>query len=141
MNKIIAVIAIVFAFTLGTVFSADIATAVKPVTEVLVTNTEPIPVTGTISSDPACPAENIQYWATLSFAPSGTITHPTLPSLPDNFHVLEVQVPTDQAYKTTQIVLDRLIEIGYLDATSQPLVITDVRTAGSVGTSTICAEN
>jgi len=30
MNKIIAVIAIVLAFTLGTIFSADIATAVKP---------------------------------------------------------------------------------------------------------------
>jgi len=50
MNKIIVVIAIVFAFTLGTIFSADIATAVKPVTEVLVTNTEPISVTGIVSS-------------------------------------------------------------------------------------------
>ena len=50
MKKIIVAIAIVFAFTLGTVFSADIATAVKPVTEVLVTNTEPIPVTGIVAS-------------------------------------------------------------------------------------------
>jgi len=41
MNKIIVVIAIVFAFTLGTVFSADIATAVKPVTEDVV-NTLPL---------------------------------------------------------------------------------------------------
>jgi len=90
----------------------------------------------------ACPAENVQYWATFSFAPSGTLIHPTLPTLPGNFHVLEVQVPPDQAYMTIQIVLDRLIEIGYLDATSQPLVISDVQSAVPLGTSsTICAEN
>jgi len=35
MNKIIPVIAIVFAFTLGIVFSADLATAVKPATRYL----------------------------------------------------------------------------------------------------------
>ena len=61
MNKIIPVIAIVFAFTLGTIFSADIATAAKPVTEVLVTNTEPIEVTGSLTSNPACPEGNIQH--------------------------------------------------------------------------------
>jgi len=43
MKKIIIVIALVFAFTLGTIFSADIATALKPATEVIVTNTDPIP--------------------------------------------------------------------------------------------------
>jgi len=54
MNKLgIWAIAIAFAFTLGTVFSADIATAVKPVTEVFVTNTDPIPVTGIVSSPQA----------------------------------------------------------------------------------------
>jgi len=50
MNKTIAILGIVGAFALGTMFSADIATAVKPVTEVLVTNTNPIPVTGIVSS-------------------------------------------------------------------------------------------
>jgi len=51
MNKLgIWAIAIAFAFVLGTVFSADIATATKPVTEVFLTNTDPIPVTGIVSS-------------------------------------------------------------------------------------------
>ena len=54
MNKLgIWAIAIAFAFALGTVFSADIATATKPVTEVFLTNTEPIPVTASPSSHPA----------------------------------------------------------------------------------------
>jgi len=32
--------------------------------EVIVANTEPIPVTGSISASPICPAENVQHWET-----------------------------------------------------------------------------
>ena len=57
MNKLgIWAITIVFAFALGTVFSADIATATKPITEVFVKNTEPIPVTQIVSTSTHTPA-------------------------------------------------------------------------------------
>ena len=89
-----------------------------------------------------CPAENIQYWATYLFVPSGTITHPTLPSLPNIFQVLEIQVPSDQVYSRNGVVIARLTELGYLDATSQPLDISDIQDAQPTGTSsTICVEN
>jgi len=60
MNKGIWAIAIVFAFALGTVFSADIATATKPITEVFLTNTEPIPVTASPSNHPAVQFDGTQ---------------------------------------------------------------------------------
>jgi len=67
MNKLgIWGIAIAFAFVLGTIFSTDIATAVKPVTEVFVTNTDPIPVTGIVSSAPtqasALKVDSVGLW-------------------------------------------------------------------------------
>ena len=124
MNKIIPVIAIVFAFTLGTIFSADIATALKPATEVFVTNTEPILVTG-ISSSPVCPTENVQHWANYHFKASGTITHPTLPPFGGS-SVLEIQVPTDEKYTDHGVIVAKLTELGYLDATSQTLEPSDI---------------
>jgi len=139
MNKIIVVIAIVFAFTLGTIFSADIATALKPATEVLVTNTEPIPVTGSISSDPACPTENVQHWVTLFWAGAFTINHPTLSPIFEG--ILEIQVPLDENNPAKGLVVAKLTELGYLDATNQPLDTTDISNANVVGSSTICAEN
>ena len=90
----------------------------------------------------ACPAENVQHWATYNWQPSGTITHPTLPSISGPIHQLEIQVSPDEAYLKEDIVLARLIELGYLDATSQPLVLTDISSVFPFGTSsTICAEN
>jgi len=43
-------IAIVGAFVIGVLFSVDTVTALKPLTEVLIANTEPIPVTGIVSA-------------------------------------------------------------------------------------------
>jgi len=90
----------------------------------------------------ACPAENVQHWATFLFAASGTITHLTLPSISGPIHQLEIQVSADEAYKKEDVVLARLIELGYLDQISQPLVLTDIQSVSVLGTSsTICAEN
>ena len=139
MNKIIAVIAIVFAFTLGTIFSADIATAVKPVTEVFVTNTEPIEVTGSLTSNPVCPAENVQHWNTFSWDTVQIIRHPTLPSIGGGY--LEIQVPTDKNYSDKGFVVARLTELGYLDSQNNPLTTSNIDTATAGSSSMICAEN
>ena len=88
-----------------------------------------------------CPAENVQHWGTFSLSPSGTMTHPTLPSI-DGVSLLEVQVPSDQSYVVKEIVLAGLIELGYLDEISQPLDITDIGSVIPLGSSSIiCAEN
>ena len=76
-------IAFVFAFTLGTVFSTDIATATKPVTEVFVTNTDPIPVTVELESNPVCPAENVQHWNKITFVLKSVNTLYEAENLPD----------------------------------------------------------
>jgi len=146
MNKIIPVIAIVFAFTLGIVFSADLATAVKPATEVFVTNdnANPIPVTATISSNPACPAENVQHWNKIVFVIlETTYTHPTLPDL-IGFHTYEmiVQVNPDDINEPKLIVAKKLNADGYLE-NGQPVNPNVEVSAGleAVSYSTICAEN
>jgi len=89
-----------------------------------------------------CPAANVQHWGTFSWQASGTITHPTLPPISGPHRLLEIQVSTDEAYKKEDVVLARLIELGYVDATSQPLVLTDIQSVSALGTSSlICAEN
>ena len=172
MNKIIVVIAIVVAFTLGTVFSADIATAATtavrpaidvfvtnghtrpiPVTvnnfpttssEVIIANSEPIPVTGSLSSNPICPAENIQHWNKIVFQIGGTTyTHPTLPDLIGS-HTYEmiVQVDPNDINEVKLLVAKKLSADGYLQG-DQP-VDPNVEISGlvtTVGYSTICAEN
>ena len=142
MNKIIPVIAIVFAFTLGTIFSADIATAVKPVTEVLVTNTEPIEVTGSLTSNPACPAENVQHWNKIVFSHTIPFTHPTLPPLLDDSSLpneVIVQVDPNIVNIPKQLVADKLTELGYTKG-GVPLDADDIKSL-QVTYSTICAEN
>jgi len=104
MNKIIAVIAIVIAFTLGTVFSADIATAVKPITEVFVTNTDPIPV----SLDPESPS-----------------SHPAV-----QFEVTGVQISSCDEFNTSGFTVITLIDgfvfwSGSIDASIHSVVITE----------------
>jgi len=90
----------------------------------------------------ACPAANVQHWATFSWQASGTITHLTLPPVSGQLRLLEVQVSPDEVYKKEEVVLARLIELGYVDSTSQPLVQTDIQAVSVLGTSsTICAEN
>ncbi len=91
MNKGIWAIIVAAAFVGGTVFSADLASAAKPITEVFVTNeatnpvptsvtndvtdpvpttvtneaTNPVPVTGSVNS--VCPAGSIQHWDKIIF--------------------------------------------------------------------------
>ncbi len=93
-------------------------------------------------SSAICPAENVQHWATYSWVSTGTITHPTLPSISGGTQVLEIQVTSDEVYTSKGVVLAKLIELGYLDEISQPLVLTDISSVFPFGTSsTICAEN
>ena len=150
MNKIIAVIAIVFAFTLGTIFSADIATALKPATEVFVTNTEPIAVTGLVSSNPACPDGNVQHWSNIFVEARVPLEHISEPTI---FGIFVLPVPTMGSElitleSTDEKVADRLNELEYFvnDPTPRPVEENDVSTAAGVfvsfeGFSTICAEN
>ncbi len=153
MNKLgIWAIVVAFAFALGTVFSADIATAVKPVTDVLITNTEPIPVTGSISSKPVCQAENIHHWTLISFEISQTVDHDTLPDLeplldeqfpsrPNTFEVKILQ-DIDVDIFANQMVADRLTELGYFNGSTigQPFDVSGFFNI-DVEYSTICAEN
>jgi len=152
MKKIIPVIAIVFAFTLGTVFSADIATAAKPVTEVFVTNTEPIEVTGSLSADPVCPAENVQHWLNIQATPLEQIQHSSEPTIVQEVFYLPVLTMGSELVtldSANEKVADRLNELGYFvnDPTPRPVEENDIDTfVGfgfliTVGYSTICAEN
>jgi hypothetical protein len=148
MKKIIAVIAIVFAFTLGTVFSADIATAVKPATEVFVTNTEPIEVTGSITSDPVCPAENIQHWMNFKVIINNELIHPSEPNIPPTIIFLPLSFSGAEVFLNDfkrEMVTIRLNELGYTQADGNPVDRVDIGTVDinpdSVGYSTICAEN
>jgi len=88
----------------------------------------------------ACPAENVQHWANYHFKASGTITHPTLPSFGGST-VLEIQVPADETYSDHGVIVAKLTELGYLDATSQPLVTSDIFEPVASASSMICAEN
>ena len=90
-------------------------------------------------SQVACPAENVQHWNTIIWSASTSVTHPTLPTI--NSGVLEIQVPSDKSYSGKGVVLSKLTELGYLDATSQPLDKTDINSALLGSSSTICAEN
>jgi len=142
MNKIIAVIAIVFAFTLGTVFSADIATAVKPVTEVFVTNdaTNPIPITGSISSNPACPAENVQHWAVLTIQTTASLVHSSLPDIqPNRLAHITVQINPDEVLDNKKMILEKLVSLGYTASGGGPLNEGNFTEIFLLSYSTICA--
>ena len=151
MNKLgIWAIAIAFAFALGIMFSADIATAAKPITEVFVTNTDPIPVTGDLESNPVCPAENVQHWTQISFQIRQTVDHDTLPDLeprsgilvrPNTFEVKILQ-DIDVDIFANQMVADRLTELGYFNGSNIGPPLDDLGFFNiDVGYSTICAEN
>ncbi len=62
-------IAIITAFLIGSLTSEPLVDAIKPLTEVIVVNdaTKPIPVTGSISSNPVCPAENVRHYDKIVF--------------------------------------------------------------------------
>ena len=147
MNKIISVIAIVFAFTLGTIFSADIATAVKPVTEVLVTNTEPIEVTGSLTSNPVCPAENVQHWLTVRFSPAITLQHATEPDITSQTTFIPLLFEDPELFHQTNVeqkIADKLNELGYFvdDGAVRPISPSDISVVvNDIAYSNICAEN
>ncbi len=146
MKKIIVVIALAFAFTLGTVFSVDIATALKPATEVLVTNTEPIPVIG-ISSSPICPEENVQHWMAVRFKTGGSpstnvLTHPTLPNIKgDRESEIAMQYSPDVATDIGTELIAHLNSLGYQETGNKPVDGGTVSSPAVDSYSTICAEN
>ena len=148
MNKLgIWGIAIAFAFALalGTMFSADIATAVKPVTEVFVTNTDPIPVTVDLESNPVCPAENVQHWVNARFNANTNIQHNTEPDINNQaaWVVMQFNAVLDNG-SVHQLVIDRLNELGYFvdDGGIRPVQIGDaVAQISEFQHSVICAEN
>ncbi len=150
MKKTIVVIAIVFAFTLGTIFSADIATAVKPATEVIVTNDAPIAVTGTESS-PTCPKENIEHWHSAHFSPTlGNVDfiHQTLPTLKDADQVdFHISIDSDEFFEPEEAVIEQLEEMGYQAINTNTNTIIPMTTdhlhvsSFSESFTTICAEN
>ena len=120
-----------------TIFSTIIASTIAVLAVFAVSSSE---VQAEPPSKVACPAENVQHWATYHWKAGGTITHPMLPSLTGT-GVLEIPVPSDRNYLEKEVVLARLIDLGYLDEISQPLEITDIFSATSGDSSTICAEN
>ena len=124
MNRItILAISAVFAVSMIAIMALEVE-AIKPTQE----------------SASVCPAENVQHWANYHFKASGTITHPTLPSFGGST-VLEIQVPVDETYSDHGVIVAKLTELGYLDATSQPLVTSDIFEPVASASSMICAEN
>jgi len=120
----------------------------KPPKEVIVANTEPIPVTGSISANPVCPAENVQHWMNFSVQVVNPLIHATEPDIPVTF--IYVQVPRDgsELYHVElkqQNTADRLNELGYTQTDGTPVESSDIggvnTNAGFIGYSTICAEN
>jgi len=120
--------------------------------EVIVVNTEPIPVTGSISSSPICPAENVQHWYSWNMTIGGDtqFIHPTLATLTTGIlYNIKVSTSSDEVVEGSQAVSDHLTEIGYEAQNTITGVIgpIDPNTIGLFGLddprlySTICAEN
>ena len=156
MNKVTIFSTIaMFTIVVGIIASGQFVEADKPTQEVVVTNdnTNPIPITGSRSSNPACPAENVQHWTQISFEISQTVDHDTLPDLEPSTDVqrvlrrantFEVKILQDIEVDifANQMVADRLTELGYFNGSNigQPF---DVKGFFNIDVeySTICAEN
>jgi len=117
MNKTIVVLAIAGAFVIGTLFSEDLATAAKPVTDVFVTNIDPIPVTGIVA---VCPLENVQHWDKIIYTPffvPGDINiinpqgHPDL--IEDRQYDIKIIDDPNTTVDLNQAVANKLNQIGY----------------------------
>ena len=112
-------------------------------------NANPISVTGSLSSNPACPAENVQHWYNVFFTPGGSVAlflHDTNPSLINELKM--VQIPLDSSAVNApldmrQLTADRLNDLGYFvdDGSIRPITFSDLDNAGVNTISTICAEN
>jgi len=105
-------------------------------------NANPIPVTATISSNPACPAENIQHWNGIEFFSFQTISGDNLPDIRTfvSYQII-VQVNPNDVIDPLALVVEKLNAEGYTDQ-GFPFT-TDSIPAGieQVSYSTICAEN
>ncbi len=143
MNKLITTVVVIGAFSLGVFFSADIANAAKPITEVIVTNPEPIPVTGLVASS-GCPIDKVQHWTNVEADPLTVMVHDTEPNIQDKFFI---PIPTsgDEIIDMQSIrpkIAERLNELGYTDFFGGfPISKNDIGfVALSPGYSTICTE-
>ncbi len=156
MNKVTIFSTIaMFTIVVGIIASGQFVEADKPTQEVVVTNdnTNPVPITGSISSNPACPAENVQHWTQMSFFIQSRVDHDTLPDLEplsaeqspsvrsDAFEVKILQ-DIDVDIFANQMVADRLTELGYFNGSNigQPFDALGFFNI-DVEYSTICAEN
>ena len=141
MNKItILAISATFAITILAVTAFEVVEA-KPLSEVLVVNTEPIEVTG-ISSSPICPAENVQHWNKLVFTVNENQMAPSLPNI-NNGVVTEivVQVDPDVPKSIRQLAFEKLDSLGYTDSSGNDIEIGNISNLVDFEYSTICAEN
>ena len=126
MNKGIWGIIVAAAFVGGTVFSADLASAAKPITEVFVTNesSKPVRVTGSVNS--VCPAGSIQHWDKIIFevvlgdgelsfiSPEGA----TVLDVDKEYDIKVLDNP-DEVADLKQKTADKLNELGYEKFTIQ----------------------
>jgi len=141
MNKTIAILGIISAFVVGSIFTGTIAFADDD-------DDDDVVPAGQV----ACPAENVQHWNKILFqialgAGDRSVVHPTLPTLvqTSRVHEIIIQVPTDRASTIQDLVADRLNELGYLRETSTPGQLFPLGPSNityiDVEYSTICAEN
>jgi len=156
MNKLgiwgIAILGIAGAFVIGSLSSEDLAVAIKPPTEVEVVNADPIAVTGSLTSDPACPAENVQHWNKIQFFHNdfagSNLIHETEPDIIDSFgmvfseisYEVIVQADPSKAPRVESLVAVKLNEIGYTYENGSSIVVDSIFFL-DIEYSTICAEN
>ena len=120
------------------------------VDEVTIANTEPIEVTGSLTSNPVCPAENVQHWTSfqVDFANDPhNVKHPTEPQLSGglflNIPITGSEIVTHS--NAAQKAADRLNDLGYFvddNGTPRPVEESEVHAGlNDPSFSTICAEN
>jgi len=148
MQKItILAISATFFVTLLAITAFEVVEA-KPLSEVLVVNTEPIAVTG-ISSSPICPAENVQHWMNVRLVAAVSMIHASEPVIrggEDMF--LQIPITGSEVFAfddRNQHFADRLNDLGYTLVGGDPITDSAIGStnldANSIGYSTICAEN
>jgi len=155
MTKTILILAIVASFMIGSSMSFVLSNyeaeagepkppkPPKPPKEVIVANTDPIPISGSISANPECPAENVLHWDTWSYRYSGELTHLTNPTIPTSQpQLLKFKVDPTVSYWPRAEIVDRLNELGYtLSSTGGMINPENLSTHTFESSTIICAEN
>ena len=117
-NKILFGIALAaVTIAIGVLSSGEIVEAVKPPTEVIVTNDNANPIPVSVAVSPVCPADKVQHWQTVQFESAIDFielvsdTNPTLP--PNTGFWINLRTNSEDIFDTNTLLLNTLEEMGY----------------------------